>query len=160
MSTGTAMVWGLRAAVAAVLLLIVAAAWAADRRRHPMGPDDVDAAAMLDAIAAVESGHNPRAVGKHGERGRCQFTRATWQGYTDAPWESWAGVDCPLTRKVERAHLAWLCECLRALHPHLEPEFIAAGWRWGPRLAAAHVRTDYARRVAALYRERVEAVAP
>lgn len=134
-------------------------AWA-DRRKHPNEPADVDAAAMLDALAAVESGHNPRAVGRLGERGRCQFTRATWQRYTDAPWESWAAVDCPLTRKVERAHLAWLCARLRTLHPHLEPEFIAAAWRHGPAHAHAHVRSDYARRVAALYREQVEAAQP
>lgn len=35
-------------------------------------------AAWMDALALVESGDNPKAVGRHGERTRYQVTPAVW----------------------------------------------------------------------------------
>lgn len=114
---------------------------------------EVDADALLDSIAAVETGRNPAAIGPVGERGRCQFTLATWRCYTRADFRSWASVDCPFTRSIERLHLEWLRrQLVRQGYPHPEPELLAAAWRHGPAYAAQALRTDYVRRVAALYR--------
>lgn len=111
----------------------------------------LDAVAILDAIAAVESGGAHWKVGPRGERGRCQFMRTTWLRYTNADFELWASHDSSLTRRVERAHLGHLVRVL--FHPRQipAPELIAAAWRYGERNAVAQVRSDYAKRVANLY---------
>lgn len=107
---------------------------------------------LLDAIAAVESGNDPRAVGPRGERGRCQFRAATWREYTNAEFLAWAPVDCALTRGIERAHLARLCRGLTARGYSLDPALLAAAWRFGLEHALqTGWRSDYARRVANLY---------
>lgn len=126
------------------------------RALHPDESADVDVESMLDAIAQVESGNNRHAIGACGERGRCQFLPSTWAMHTDANFFSWAGTASPVVHHVERAHLAWVCTSLRRMHPHLEPEWVAAAWRHGPGAAHHYVREDYARRVANLYREAVE----
>lgn len=111
----------------------------------------LNAVAMLDAIAAAETGHAHWRIGRGGERGRCQFTRATWVRYTNADFATWASHDNQLTRRVERAHLAYLVRVL--FHPRQlpDPALIAAAWRYGERAAVPQVRSDYAVRVANLY---------
>jgi len=42
--------------------------------------------ALLLAIAVVESGCNDAAIGRKGERGRHQLTRAVWHRYTKKPF--------------------------------------------------------------------------
>lgn len=131
-------------AVGSVLALKAGAAPAAE---------PIDAGRLLDAIAAVESGNRPGAVGKLGERGRCQFMPATWARYTTAPFAQWAPVDCDLTRRVEKAHLAWLMAELRKRGTEPTPQLVAAAWRGGLERAFALVGTDPAQRVANLYWE-------
>jgi len=108
-------------------------------------------ALLLDAIADVESGNNPQAIGPRGERGRCQFMAATWRELTNAEFLAWAPVDCPFTRGIERAHLARICRGLHAQRLQLEPAFIAAAWRFGLSQAVRQVRADSAQRTANLY---------
>lgn len=127
--------------------------WAARGKAAPRPAFDVDA--MLDAIAAVESGNDPHAVGRAGERGRCQFTFSTWVRYTNAPFLLWAPVDCKLTRSIERAHLAQITICLFADGRQPEPALLAAAWRFGVLQAARNVRADSAQRAANLYFDRV-----
>lgn len=111
----------------------------------------LDHAVMIEAIAVVESGNDPHAVGRAGERGRCQFMERTWQWHTTAPFLQWAPVDCPLTRKIERAHLSWVCRELDRLGHVPDPALVAAGWRFGPRHAAEHIRAGSAQRAAVIY---------
>lgn len=44
--------------------------------------------AWMDALALVESGDNPQAVGRHGERTRYQVTPAVWRQHTKVPMQS------------------------------------------------------------------------
>lgn len=107
--------------------------------------------AFLWAIAQVETGCKPELIGKAGERGRCQFLRTTWRQYTTVDF-ALASRDSAFTRKIERAHLDYLC---RKLFPQGEPEpaLLAAAWRHGPGSAVNHVRSEYAVRVTNLYWE-------
>jgi hypothetical protein len=131
---------------------------AESRRAHPSESADVDFDAMLDAIAQVESGNNPRAVGQHGERSAYQMMESTWKSHTDLPFLL-ATQRPDMARMVARRHLEWLCAALRRMHTQLEPELIAGGWQAGPGCAYRFAHSDHARRVAALYREAVEAAA-
>jgi hypothetical protein len=121
-----------------------------DRRRTKQG---LDVDAMLKAIAEVETGGNWRAIGKLGERGRCQFLSTTWSRYTTAAFDLWAPQDCELSRKVEKAHLAFLCAQLLKCGLKLEPETVAGAWCYGSGAATRGARSDYAKRAANLYRE-------
>lgn len=124
------------------------------RAREELG--GLDLAAMIESIADVESGNNPSAVGRAGERGRCQFTEATWRAHTSAPFLLWAPVNCPLTRKVELAHLRWVCGQLLEAGHVLNSALVTAAWRHGVRHAAACIRTDAARRASNLYCDRMD----
>lgn len=106
---------------------------------------------MLDAIAAVESGGNPKAIGKLGERGRCQIRAATWGEVTHLPFLAWAPVDCAETREVERMILGEFCRRLLRQGHQLEPALVAAAWRFGAGQAARFVRADSSQRTANLY---------
>lgn len=133
------------------LLAMALACVAAVRGGPVVGRDELDAEAMLEAIAQAESGNNAHAVGPRGERGRCQFLPGTWRRYTNAEFLAWAPVDCAFTRGIERRHLVTVCQALRAQGCALEPALVAAAWRFGEHAAAAHVRADSARRTANLY---------
>lgn len=111
----------------------------------------LDAEAILDAIAEVETGHEWWRVGRAGERGRCQFMHTTWVRYTPADFATCASKDSDLTRRVELAHLNHLLRVLFQPGQLPEPLLIAAAWRHGERGAVKNVRGDYAARVANLY---------
>jgi hypothetical protein len=141
--------------ISAKTLLIGALAFVAPKKHHAAAPvaqrvATLDAVAFLEAIAAVETGHQAWRVGPAGERGRCQFLRATWQRYTNADFAAWASHDSELVRRVERAHLGFLLRLLVQPGQVPDPALLAAGWRW-ERGAIAQVRSDYAQRVANLY---------
>ncbi len=106
---------------------------------------------LLDAIAAVESGNRWSAIGKLGERGRCQFMAGTWARYTNACFDVWASRDCDVSRKVERAHLARVCDTLARRGLEYDPSLIAAAWRFGESRAVQFRQADSAQRVANLY---------
>jgi hypothetical protein len=135
--------------LAFVLLAGVAHAAVDRTRKKPHPPLNVEA--MIEAIADVESGNDHSEVGDKGELGRCQFMPATWRRYTNAPFQVYARTDCELTRKVEKAHLSYVCAYLLRRGYQLEPALIAAAWRFGEGRAAAFVRADSARRTANLY---------
>ncbi len=126
----------------------------ARRAREEMGGLDLEE--MIESIADVESRNNARAIGKAGERGRCQFTETTWRAHTSLPWLLWAPVDCEQTRAVEMAHLRWLCGLLLEAGHVLDPALVAAAWCHGVRNAVACIRTDAAQRAANLYWDRLE----
>lgn len=130
-----------------------------ERAEHPVAQSvpTLDAVAILDAIAAVETENAHWLVGRGGERGRCQFLHTTWARYTNADFAAWASRDTELTRRVERAHLAHLLRVLFQPGESPDPALIAAGWRFGERAATAQIRSDYARRVANLYWDAVAA---
>lgn len=111
---------------------------------------------MLDAIAAVESGNNPLAIGRLGERGRCQIRAATWDEVTSRPFLAWAPVDCAETREVERMVLARMCAQLLRQGHQLEPALVAAAWRYGAGIAPRMIRGDSSQRTANLYFDRIK----
>lgn len=122
------------------------------KARQPL----VDDEAFLYAIRAVESGGNPRAVGKHGELSAYQFTASTWHLHTEAP-HVW-GQSPGFADKIARTHLAWLQERLvkREISPTVAN--LAAAWHHGPNFSsAALVSSDYSERVVNLYAEQQKA---
>jgi hypothetical protein len=127
------------------------------RAKTKAAPQPLDVAEMIEAIADVESGNKAGVAGKHGERGRCQFMPETWRRYTNAEFLLFAPVDCQLTRKVERAHLSYICGFLAKRRIALEPAIIAAAWRFGEENAVKQARADSSRRTANVYFARVEA---
>jgi hypothetical protein len=145
-----------------VLLCFLALIWLiwaprdalAERRRRSLLKSErfLDDEAFLAAIRAVESGANPRAVGKHGELGAYQFTAATWAQHTGAP-HIWAQSP-QFSDKIARAHLAYLQR--EVIERGRVPDVftLALAWRYGPAFEAAQGHLcDYQRRVLALYNE-------
>lgn len=138
-----------------VFVLVTMAVLAGRLFRGPAGssPEGINVNAMLDAIAAVESGGWPQKIGQLGERGRCQFMRSTWREYTTASFEGWASMDCPFTRDIERRHLAALTKQLVREGREITPNLLAAAWQHGAGLAWICRNQDAPQRVANLYAE-------
>jgi len=65
----------------------------------------------VDAIIAVESSGNPRAVSRCGARGLMQIMPATWREMTDEPFSR--AFDPVLNRQVGTEYLAWIHRTLR-----------------------------------------------
>lgn len=144
-------------AILAVLIFIgscclraVEAVAAPLRRKPPAISGGFNDEIFLDAIAAVESGNNPDAIGESGERTEYQFMPRTWAIYTRVPF-AFAGRDRKLSRQVARDHLAALRLDLLARGFGSSPEVLAAGWRFGAGAARATRRVDSSQRVANLY---------
>lgn len=89
----------------------------------------------LRAIAGVETGNNPAAVGPAGELSAWQFTRATWRQYTSAPFGR-ARADPVLAELVARTHLERICADLRRQGCPVTPYAIAR--RWNPGAGSAY----------------------
>jgi hypothetical protein len=142
-------------AIAALLCaIIVVSAWGASAgKRKRAGALDTEA--MLWALRQVETGENPKAIGPFGERSAYQFLPSTWAEYTDAKFEQWASSDAPLVHRVAKRHLARICAALFREQQLAEPAMIAAAWRYGIGNAVRCARTDYSRRTANLYWDRV-----
>lgn len=64
---------------------------------------------FLDAVAEVETGNNPLAIGKAGERSQFQISRLTWKQHTDQKF-SLCGKYQSLTHVVAEKHKRWLYE--------------------------------------------------
>lgn len=109
-------------------------------------------AAFLRAIAQVESGENPHAVGPLGERSMYQFTRDTWRLHSLRSIYD-ATTDPAYAHQIALRHLAYLHSVLRAQAVPETPATLAAAWHYGPRFAKICTETDYVRRVGNLYRE-------
>ncbi|MCM2304073.1 MAG: lytic transglycosylase domain-containing protein [Elusimicrobia bacterium] len=133
----------LRPALAGAVLL------ATPLRAQRIGGVDIEA--LLRALAAVESGSDPRAIGRAGERSQWQIRPATWRQYTRAPFAA-ATTNEVLAQLVARTHLRTLLAVAERRHGaawrHFTPHGRAAevARRWNPRAPAA-----YAKRVANLY---------
>jgi soluble lytic murein transglycosylase-like protein len=73
---------------------------------------EANAAHLVDAIIQMESGGDPRKVGRQGERGLMQIRFGTWRDMTTRlfgtplPFEQ--AFDPALNRRVGTAYLAWL----------------------------------------------------
>lgn len=66
----------------------------------------LDLPALLSAIAAVESGYRDNVVGKLGERGRYQFSRALWTKWSTLPFTDAFDRDLA-TLVMTKGVLAW-----------------------------------------------------
>jgi len=88
----------------------------------------VDSALVL-AIAEVESGGDPRAVGPHGERGLMQIRRETWQELTLRVYGrrvSFArAFDAQVNVQIGQAYLRELARLLEARRDELQGDPIA-----------------------------------
>lgn len=106
----------------------------------------LDADRFLYAISQVETGSNPRAIGKAGERSQYQFTAQTWHRYTRAPFSK-ATSDPLLARLVAQTHLQAILKRFEARGATLTPK--RAAMAWNPNDSG-----DYAVRVSNLYYDR------
>lgn len=153
-------------AVFAVLFVLSLAPWATPKQFQategvpvPMPPRSPELeppplaglSPLLFALASVESGNDPAAIGPHGERSAWQFTRDTWHRHTRTPF-LFASSDRTQAREVAELHLAYLTEELERRHIATTDYHLAAAWHYGPDSARICAGTDYAKRVARLTR--------
>jgi hypothetical protein len=119
-------------------------------------------AAFLEAVAAVESGHNRRAIGKAGERGMYQVGRDAWkdaeerlkaEGHYRFPWSKWR--DATAQDMIAAAHLRTIRDNFKRIgKPDPTPEQLALVWNvgWSGAVDRKFRPNDYAERVANLFR--------
>jgi hypothetical protein len=89
----------------------------------------IDAAAVLRAIAEVESRGDPASVGRMGERGLYQFRRATWRQHTR---ESFSRAHHPaISTAVAQRHYDWIVRELRHHGYEGSAYEIALAWNAG-----------------------------
>lgn len=133
-------------AVAAVLTLAstrdAEAASAADTARS--GRD-----AFLRAIAEVETGNNPRKVGRLGERGQYQFRQMTWRQHTKQPFRD--AHNPAVAHAVAARHYDWILQQIERSGKRATPYMVAAAWNSGvSRVTSGRIPAsskDYAQRV-------------
>lgn len=99
--------------------------------------------AILYALACVESGQNPAALGKHGERSAWQLTEAAWKEETGVPFE-YATTRPELAEAVVIWRIKRICRGLEQHGVEITPEAIARAWN-------PLAPPDYAQRVVNLY---------
>ena len=94
---------------------------------------------LVDAIIQVESGGNPKCVGRAGERGLMQIKRLTWKQMSRELFGSVIGFDYAfnpvINRKVGKAYLAHLHEMLIRYRSHWrsdERALLLAAYNAGP----------------------------
>lgn len=111
-----------------------------------------DRDSFLRAVAEVETGGNPRAVGRRGERGLYQFSFGTWQRYTAQPFHS--AHDPIIAHDIAVRHFEWLQDQLRAGGRKPTAFQLAVAWNSGLNRALSgrypKSTRDYAGRVANL----------
>ena len=105
---------------------------------------------FLSAVALVETGNNPRAVGSKGERGLYQFTRATWKQHTKL--SHYKAHDPSYSQVIAKKHYDWLYSNLSLKGYPPSPYWLAVAWNTGLK------RTTSGRfpRVSRRYAERVK----
>jgi soluble lytic murein transglycosylase-like protein len=137
--------WSRIVLVAAAALLAVnstEAAGAVDSARS--GRD-----AFLRAIAEVETGNNPRKVGRLGERGQYQFRQATWRQHTRQPFRD--AHNPSIAHAVASRHYDWILQQLERNGKRATPYMVAAAWNSGiGRVTSGRIPAaskDYAQRV-------------
>lgn len=111
-----------------LFLLSLSSAIAADGvfvpTRPPVSDDE-----LLSAIAQVETGNNPRKVGRYGERTRLQILPETWRRFSRRPQSV---HDRAETDRVARAYLGFIRHRLEVRGLPQTPFYIAASWNAGP----------------------------
>lgn len=105
--------------------------------------------AFLRAIAEVETGNNPRKVGRLGERGPYQFRLATWRQHTSRPFRE--AHSPAVAHAVASRHYDWIIRTLERQGRPVTPYLIAAAWNSGvTRVSSGRIppaARDYAQRV-------------
>ena len=119
-------------------------------------------AAFLEAVAAVESGHNRKAIGKAGERGQYQVGKAAWddanerlkrEGHHHFQWSKWR--DATAQDMIAAAHLRTIRDNFKRIGiPTPTPEELALVWNvgWSGAVDRKFRPNDYAERVGNLFR--------
>ena len=119
-------------------------------------------AALLEAIAQVESGMNRKAVGAAGERGMYQVGYAAWkdaeerlkaEGHYRFPWSKWR--DATAQDMIAAAHLRRIRDNFKRIgNLAPTPEQLALVWNvgWSGAVARGFAPNDYAIRVGNLFR--------
>lgn len=103
---------------------------------------------VLDAIAKVETGVSPDAIGQQGERSRFQIMPATWARFSR---ESQHTATLYETKRVARRVLAEIEKVHRRRGLRVDAYGLALGWNAGPWARKYTGATlDYAERVEAL----------
>jgi hypothetical protein len=81
-------------------------------------PEALVADLLVDSVVQIESGGNPRSVGRHGERGLMQLKRGTWRETTarvlGKPVSFERAFEPGLNRRIGAAYLAYLHTFLQA----------------------------------------------
>lgn len=105
--------------------------------------------AFLRAIAEVETGNNPRKIGRLGERGQYQFRLATWRQHTKRPFGE--AHSPAVAYAVASRHYDWILQTLERNGRQPTPYMIAAAWNSGvSRVSSGRIPAasrDYAERV-------------
>ena len=120
-----------------------------------MPPVSVEFAIL--AIADVEN-WDGKSIGKAGERGRLQFTKARWGQLSTKPFR-WAdsrqNFAIKETHRVERAHIVDLIEQCKKIHRRPTAYLVAAFHTAGfTAVSSGHIQAfkkDFAERVAIVY---------
>ena len=119
-------------------------------------------AAFLEAVAAVESGHNRKAIGKAGERGMYQVGKAAWddanerlkrEGHYHYQFSKWRNPTAQ--DMIAAAHLRTIRDNFKRIgKPDPTPEQLALVWNvgWSGAVSRRFAPNDYAERVANLFR--------
>jgi len=103
---------------------------------------------ILDAIAKVETGVSPDAVGQQGERSRFQIMPSTWARFSRDDQRSASLAE---TRRVARLVLAEIEAVRRRRGLRIDIYGLALGWNAGPWARKYTGATlDYAERVEAI----------
>jgi hypothetical protein len=119
-------------------------------------------AAFLEAVAAVESGHNRKAIGKAGERGMYQVGKAAWddanerlkrEGHHHFQFSKWRNPTAQ--DMIAAAHLRTIRDNFKRIgKPDPTPEQLALVWNvgWSGAVSRRFAPNDYAERVGNLFR--------
>jgi len=110
---------------------------------------------LLLAISAVESGGNPLAVGKSGERSQFQITEAVWKIRSELQFTEASKPDQIEATRVAHEEMIARARQLEAAGVPITPENLAYSWNAGARRAISHALSgekfkpnSYAQRVA------------
>ncbi len=103
---------------------------------------------ILDAIAKVETGVSPDAVGQRGEHSRFQIMPSTWARFSQVDQQTAPHTE---TLRVARRVLAEIEAVRRRRGLRIDVYGLALGWNAGPWARKYSVATqDYAERVQAI----------
>jgi hypothetical protein len=137
--------WSRLAAFAVAALLAVNTMHAASSTDSARSGRD----AFLRAIAEVETGNNPRKVGRLGERGQYQFRQGTWRQHSRQPFRD--AHNPSVAHDVASRHYDWILQQLERSGKRATPFMVAAAWNSGiGRVTSGRipaVSKDYAQRV-------------